>query len=197
MNKKSKKKSIHTTISERTYDLIEKYAKIKDENNKKIFGNKSHVIEKALELLEKQYNPEKNELQEIWNRTRNELNLVTVGKPTYLAYISGDYKQAYHQNIAIEVIEWYKRKEIDKLSVKETVEAIKTMWMAGNYFYKVDIEDGSKGLFHVTFYHDFQSKHFGEFWGTYFIELLKTQKNCEVEKFIRNESIILTIKQIE
>ncbi|NVM29326.1 MAG: hypothetical protein HWN65_10845 [Candidatus Helarchaeota archaeon] len=193
MSKKVKKISIHTTISESTYELIEKFTNMMGAKNKKIFRNKAAVIEEALKLLDQKLNPEKNDLQEIWNKSRNELNLVTVGKPTYLAYISGDHKKALHQNIAVEVIEWYKRKEIDELSVKEILESIKVMWMAGNYFYKVDIEVGSKGLFHVTFYHDFHSEKYSEFWGAYFSELLKTQRNCEVEKFVRIDSFILTV----
>jgi len=67
MSEKSKRKNIHTTISEESYEILTNYADSVDDNGNKIFGNQSKVIEKALELLDKHYNPEKNSLQEIWN----------------------------------------------------------------------------------------------------------------------------------
>lgn len=190
---KSERKSIHTTISNESYELLEKYATLEDKNNKKIFGNKSKVIEKALELLDKHYNPEKNESQETWNRIKEELNMVLVGKTTFLSYISGDYEKAFKKNIAIELIEWYKGKNIDDLTLHELLKSIKKIWLVANYFYKIDIEIGSKGTYQMSFYHDFHKKRFSDFWGNYFSELLRTQKECEVEFFSRNESLVLRI----
>lgn len=192
-NGKSVRKSIHTTISNESYELLEKYAALEDKNNQKIFGNKSKVIEQALELLDKHYNPEKNESQETWNRLKEELNMVLVGKTTFLSYISGDYEKAFKKNIAIELIEWYKGKNIDDLTLNELLLSIKNIWLVANYFYKIDIEIGSKGTYQMSFYHDFHKKRFSDFWGNYFSELLRTQKECEVEIFSRNESLVLRI----
>lgn len=192
-NGKSVRKSIHTTISNESYELLEKYAALEDKNNQKIFGNKSKVIEQALELLDKHYNPEKNESQETWNRLKEELNMVLVGKTTFLSYISGDYEKAFKKNIAIELIEWYKGKNIDDLTLNELLKSIKNIWLVANYFYKIDIEIGSKGTYQMSFYHDFHEKRFSDFWGNYFSELLRTQKGCEVETFSRNESLVLRI----
>ncbi len=186
-------KTIHTTISDKTNELLEKYAKLKDENQKIIFGNKKKVIEKALELLDKYYNPNKNDLKTIWNRARNELNMILVGKATFLAYISGDYEKAFKENIATDIIEWYKKKHIEELSLDELLESIKNIWLAANYFYKIDIEVGSKGTYQMSFYHDFHKKRFSDFWGKYFNELISHQKDCEIETFVRNESLVLRI----
>ena len=192
-NKKEKKLTIHTTISEKVNGILEKYADLKDSNNNKIYGTKSKVIERALELLDQYYYPEKSELQTIWNRARTELNMVLVGKRTYLSYISGDYKKAFRENIAIDIIEWYKNKNIVEMSLDELLDSIRNIWLSANYFFKIDIEVGSKGNYQMSFYHDFHSKRYSDFWGNYFSELLSHQKQCDVEIFARNESLILGI----
>jgi len=192
-NKREKKLTIHTTISEKVNEILEKYADLKDSNGKKIFGNKSKVIERALELLDQYYYPEKSDLQTIWNRARSELNMVIVGKRTYLSYISGDYKKAFRENIAIDIIEWYKNKNIVEMSLDELLDSIKNIWLSANYFYKIDIEVGSKGSYQMSFYHDFHSKRYSEFWGNYFSELISNQKPSGVEIFARIESLTLRI----
>ncbi len=191
---KSSKKTIHTTLSEESNEILDKFANLTDKNNQKIFGNKSKVLEKALELLDKSYNPEsKDELQAIWDRAKNELNMVLVGKTTYLAYLSGDYNKALEENIAIDIIEWYTRTRIEDMDLHNVLKAIKCVWLAANYFYQIEIEKGNKGSYQMSLYHDFHSKKYSEFWGNYFSRLLHNQKRCEVEIFPRNSSLILRI----
>ncbi|MFX1276684.1 MAG: hypothetical protein ACFFBP_09620 [Promethearchaeota archaeon] len=191
---KSSKKTIHTTLSEESSEILDKFADLTDKNNQKIFGNKSKVLEKALELLDKSYNPQnKDDLQAIWDRARNELNMVLVGKTTYLAYISGDYEKAFEENIAIDILEWYSRMSIEDMNLSELLEAIKNVWLAANYFYQIEIELGSKGSYQISFYHDLHSKKYSEFWGNYFSKLLHDQKKCDIEIFPRSSSLILRI----
>ena len=190
------KPTIHTTISEKHDKILDFYANLKDENNELIFGKKSKVIEKALDLLDSYYNPQKDNLQFIWNRARKELNMVLVGKRTFLSYISGNHQKALEENIAIDIIEWYKADRIENLDLKETLEAIKCIWLAANYFYKVDLEIGSKGSFQMTFYHDFHSEQYSSYWGKYFSALIENNKNVEVEIFARTSTLILRISPI-
>ncbi|MFX1276766.1 MAG: hypothetical protein ACFFAT_17225 [Promethearchaeota archaeon] len=184
---------LHTTISSETEEILNKYATLKDKNGKKIYGNKSRVIEKALDLLDKFHFPEKEHEQVIWNRAKNELKMLMVGKPTFLAYISGNYKQVYEDNIAIDIIEWYTQKNIEDLSIEATLNAIKDIWIAGNYFYDAKIEKGNKGSYIMLLYHDFQNKTYSEFWGNYFSLFLSRQKNCNVDYFIRTSFLRLVI----
>lgn len=193
MGNDGNRETVHTTISKEKYQMLKKYSEFEDENGEKIFGTMSKVIEYGLELVHMKFNPEKNKLQEIWNRARDELNMVLVGKTTYLSYISGDPLLAHEKNIAIEIIEWYKREKINELSPKEVIYAIKDIWLAANYFYKIDIAIGSKGTYQMTFYHDLHNIQYSEFWGTYFMSFLRFQKKCKVEIFARNESLILNI----
>ena len=48
--KKEKKLTIHTTISERSNEILDKLVEVKNDSDEKIYGNKSKVIEKALEF---------------------------------------------------------------------------------------------------------------------------------------------------
>ncbi|MBN1802409.1 MAG: hypothetical protein JW891_12935 [Candidatus Lokiarchaeota archaeon] len=192
-SKSTEKKTIHTTISEESSEILDKYASIEDENGEKIFGNKSKVIEKALELLDEYYTPQKGDMNTIWNRAREELNMVLVGKTTFLAYISGDHTKAFKENIAVDILEWYARMSIEDMDLMEIVESIRNVWLAANYFYKIDIEVGNKGSLQLSFYHDMHSLAYSEYWGRYFTTLLQKQKKCQVEMFPRSESLILRI----
>lgn len=192
--KMSDRESIHTTLSKEANSILEEYANKEDENTgEKIFGTKSKVLERALELLDQYYNPEKGTQHDIWVRAREELNMVLIGKTTYLSYITGGATLAQERNIAIDIIEWYKNEKIDSLTLGEILEAIKCIWLAANYFSKIEIDIGSKNTFQMTFYHDLHDDKYSEFWGKYFSELLKNTKNCEIEIFSRNMSLILNI----
>ncbi len=188
-----KKQTIHTTLSDKAINVLEKYQKLLDVNGIPIYPTKTNIIEEALELLDNHYNPSKNDLQTIWNRAKKELNMVLVGKKTFLAYISGDFKRAFQENIALEIVEWYQGKFINEMNLEDLLNAIKNVWLAANYFYKIDIEKGSKGSYQISFYHDFHSKEYSEYWGNYFSVLLQQHKKCEVEMFARNESLTLRI----
>ncbi|HMF31223.1 MAG TPA: hypothetical protein VKK79_07405 [Candidatus Lokiarchaeia archaeon] len=188
--------AIHTTLSGETYQLLEKYVNFQDAAGQLVYGNQSKVIEVALSLLDQHHNPEKGGLQAIWNRARGELNMLLVGKPTFLAYISGNYETAFEQNIAADILEWYTRKTIDEMTCREVLEGLKTIWLAANYFYNVEIEEGNRGSYTVSFYHDLQSLHYSEFWGKYFATFVERHQPCRVEIFARNAyfRLIVTLK---
>ncbi|GAF90979.1 unnamed protein product, partial [marine sediment metagenome] len=127
--KKSDRKGLHTTISKKSYDILEKYSKFKSKDGNLVFSNrKSNVIEFSLKLLEKYFTPDKTDNDLLAARFHKDLNMVTVGKPTFLAYISGNYKKAFEENIAIELVEWYKGKTVDELSTYDILESIKDLW---------------------------------------------------------------------
>ncbi|MHA1340265.1 MAG: hypothetical protein ACTSRZ_08745 [Promethearchaeota archaeon] len=190
------RKDIHTKLSQKHYQILEKYKFAKDKEGNYLFGNKaSKVLEFALELLESHLNPQINDLDTLSNRILKELNMVTVGKPTFLAYISGDYEKAYTQNVAIDVIEWFLKKPINQTSLEEILTAIQKCWSATHYFYNIDFEIDDKGIFRMYLYHDFHSKQYSEFWGKYFSILLKNTHNCNVEYYPRINSLILRIEQ--
>jgi hypothetical protein len=191
----NEKLHLHTTVLEKTKKLIEEYSNKEDENGEKVFGNQQKVIEKAIELLDHHYNPEKNDELTVWCRARGR-NMVIVGKTTFLAYISGKSEQAYTNNIAIEAIEWYLGKRIEDMSLEVFCQGIQGMWRAANYFYKITLEINDKGFIHMTFNHDLHHKKYSKFWAGYFESILKNNWKCEVDSFIRNESFYLIIKEL-
>nr|MDO8116151.1 hypothetical protein [Candidatus Sigynarchaeota archaeon] len=190
---KEPREHVHTTLSSNAIEILDRYENATGKNGEKIFGNKARVIERALEVLDEQYNPEKGDKQSTWERARDELNMVLVGKRTFLSYISGDFKKAFKENIAVEIIEWFKGKPVSDLTIDEILHAIMEIWTAANYFYKTDMETSEGGVFRVYLYHDFHEKRFSEYWGTYFKELLFELKHCNVEIFPRSELLILRV----
>jgi len=190
----SEKIHIHTTIPTHIKELIDKYSEMEDRDGNKIFGKKSKVIERALQLLDNYYNPKENDIEIIWCRAREELNMVLVGKTTFLSYISGNTKKAYKDNIAVEAVEWYNSKRIEEMDLDEFLMGLKGMWLVANYFRKIEIIKYDEGAIQMTFNHEL-TREYGKFWAGYFKSLLENNWNCSVQKSIRNESFYLIIKE--
>ncbi|MBN1801850.1 MAG: hypothetical protein JW891_10110 [Candidatus Lokiarchaeota archaeon] len=184
---------LHTTISMEKEVILDKLVKLLDKNGNEIYGNKSKVIEKALELLDNYHNPVNEKSQNIWNRGRNELKMVLISKKSFLGLLLGGFKQGFKENNALEIIEWYKQKRVDDMDVIELLRAIKDMWIASNLFYRIVIHKRTGGKYIMDFHHEFYSKEFGRFWGEYFKEFLSLHKFCKSEYIVRNSSLRLEI----
>ncbi len=187
------RQAIHTTLSEEAVTILDKYLKMKNDRGELVYGNQSKVIEVALDLLDKFHHPVQEDLQTIWNRARGELNMLLVGKATFLAYISGNYENAFEHNVAMDILEWYAKKTIDQMSCREILEGLKTIWMAANYFYKIEIEEKASGGFNVSFYHDLHEMRYSEYWGKYFATFIERHHPCKVEILPRNSYFRLNV----
>ncbi len=185
--KRSQKKSVHATISNESYDIVEQY---EDE-----YGSKSAVVDEAIKSLKRFKEPKMGDIREIWCRARDELNMVLVGKTTFLTYIKGKIDKVFTKNIAVEVIEWFLGKRIDEMDLEEFLYGLKGMWEVANYFYKIELDKNEKGVFQMKFNHDL-TKSYSNYWAKYFETLIKNHWKCTVDPFIRNESFYLIIKEI-
>lgn len=167
----TKKVQLHARISKDTYKLIDDLAED--------YGSKSKVIEKAVDFFKK-YKKNWDREQQIWNRARREMDMLLVGRTTFQSYISGNHETAWEENIATKVIEWITGKQLSDLSLLETLNAIKDMWMAANYFTHIDIKQnvGNKTVV-MTFYHTL-NQNYGQFWANYFKTWLENNKECEI-----------------
>lgn len=183
---KNKKKSVHATISDKSYNILEQYAEE--------FGSKSAVVDESLKILKKFKEPHMQDQRSIWCRAKDELKMFLVGKTTFLNYIKGEVDEAYTKNIAVEAIEWYLGKMIGEMTLIEFLEGLKGMWEVANYFYHIDLEKNKKGTFQMRFNHDL-TNDYSRFWAGYFEKLLKDNWGCFVESFIRNESFYLIIRE--
>ncbi|MFW9772722.1 MAG: hypothetical protein ACFFEO_11255, partial [Candidatus Thorarchaeota archaeon] len=65
---------------------------------KEEFGSKSAVVDAAIKTLKKNKEPKLEEQRKIWCRARDELNMLLVGKTTFLNYIKGNVEEAYTKN---------------------------------------------------------------------------------------------------
>lgn len=184
--KKEHKKAVHATISDDSYTILEKY--------EQEFGSKSAVVDASIKSFEKLRQPYLHENKKIWCRAREELNMVLVGKTTLLSYITGKKEEVFTANIAIESIEWYLGKRKEEMHLEEFLVGLKGMWLVANYFYNIEFEKSEKGVFQMKFNHDL-TKNYSRFWAEYFENLLINEWNCSIDKFIRNESFYLIIKE--
>ncbi|MHA2184531.1 MAG: hypothetical protein ACXAAI_05965 [Promethearchaeota archaeon] len=158
------------------------------------FGSKSAVVDTALKALKQVKEPRLADRRKIWCRARDELNMLLVGKTTFLSYIKGNVEEAFTKNIAVESIEWYLGKRIESMDLQEFLEGLKGMWQVANYFFNIELEKNKKGTFQMRFNHDL-TKDYSIFWAQYFEKLLVDNWGCFVEAFIRNESFYLIIRE--
>jgi len=177
-------KHLHTTISEETFEKIRSLSKK--------YGNHSKTIEKAIDLLELHEGlaiPEnKQDLDPdmIWGFMRSELNMVAVGKTTFLSYIDDIPEKAILNNIATEIIEWfYNYKKLTDLSLEEVIKAIKIIWMSANYFRSVRCERVGAGQYKMVFTHDLNDLKYSQYWGKYFQTFFETKLGKEVKILCR------------
>lgn len=184
--RKGYKKSVHATISHESYEILQQF--------EEEFGSKSAVVDAAIKSLKKFKEPQLEDQGRIWSRAREELNMVLVGKTTFLNYIKGEVEEAFTKNIAVESIEWYLGKRIELMKLQEFLNGLKGMWQVANYFYNIDLEKNDKGTFQMRFNHDL-TKEYSDFWARYFEKLLKDNWRCFVEAFIRIESFYLIVRE--
>ena len=163
IERKGQKNSVHATISPESYEILQQY---KDE-----FGSKSAVVDAALKALKQIKEPRLADRRKIWCRARDELNMLLVGKTTFLSYIKGNVEEAYTKNIAVESIEWYLGERIENMDLQEFLEGLKGMWQVANYFFNIELEKNKKGTFQMRFNHDL-TKDYSIFWAQYFEKLL-------------------------
>ena len=78
-------------------------------------------------------------------------------------------------------------------TVDTLLNAIKDMWIAGNYFTQVTIDKGEEYDYEIKFYHS-MNKNFSEFWANYFKSWLERNMGVKVDFILRNEAFYLKIK---
>ncbi len=186
IQKKKLKKSVHATISNESVDIIQKY--------EKEYGSRSAVVDEALKILKIYREPHNSEIKDLWCRARDELNMVLVGKTTFLSYLKGNLQEVFKNNIALEVIEWYIGKRKEEMNLEEFLNGLIGMWQVANYFYKIELDKNKDGVFQIKFNHDL-IRDYSEYWSDYFKNLLENNWNCFVEPFVRNESFYLIISE--
>ena len=187
-SKESPKKSVHATISNDAFSIVEEF--------EEEYGSKSAVVDEAIKILKKFKEPHLGTIKEMWCRARDELNMVLVGKTTFLSYIKSKYGEAIKKNIAVEVIEWFLGKRKEEINLEEFIKGLTGMWQVANYFYKINLEKNENGTFQIRFNHDL-TREYSSYWVEYFETVLKDNWNCTVDSFIRNESFYLIIKELK
>ena len=200
---KSQKRHIHTTISNSTYDILKKLSLN--------YGSISKVIEEAVDLLKVREHLlediKKSDLDEyrLWHLMKYDFNMCAIGRTTFMSFIDKIPTEPQENNNCIDLVEWfYDNHPITKLTLYEILLAIKEIWIAGNYFWKIQIkitdETKKKPLhaqkFEISFYHHFNQIKYGKYWSEYFKTVLEKEPiNCKCEILLRNENFTMIISK--
>ncbi len=196
------RKHIHTTVSSKTYKMIETLA-VK-------YGTKQNVIEEAVKQLQiKNHNLDQLRKQDLdtfqlWDLMRDDFKMMAVARRTFLSYIAEIPDEPIKNNNALELIEWYyDNTNISDLSLFQILVGIKNLWLAGNYFRKVDIKSPAKleplkaKEFQMIFSHDFDDVRYGKYWAQYFKFVLEQSPiEVKVDFQTRHQSFYLDVKKI-
>lgn len=201
MTKKTVKRHLHTTISPEVYETIEQLAHD--------YGTKQNVIESAITLLQvrhhmvDQLNKQELDPYQLWHLMKSDFNMMAVARRTFLSYIKQIPEEPIQNNNALELIEWYyDNTPIKDLNLYQILEGIRNLWIAGNYFRKIDIQimEGKDKLqattFKMIFSHDFDAEQYGKYWAQYFKYVLELPSvGSKVEYSTRNQSFYMEIQK--
>ena len=175
------RKHIHTTVSEKTYDILNNLALSS-------YGSVSNVIEQAVDLiiirdhLLDDVNKSKLDAYKLWHLMRSDFSMVAVGRTTFMSLIDKIPTEPQENNNCIELIEWYyNNKTISTLTLHEILVAIRSIWIAGNYFEKIQLkqQDESENIkkygkkFEIAFFHNYNQIKYGKYWSQYFKTVLE------------------------
>lgn len=207
---REKSYSLHSKISENYRSKIKKMS-LK-------YGSIQKVIEEAVDLLQvKCAMEDKFEKEKIERSTMdeyrlshlmlNDFKMMAVGRRTFLSYIESIPDAPIHENNAVELIEWFydHKFHITALSLFQILDAIKKLWIAGNYFTGCQIQalDGDKSQsskkFKVIFTHDFNGKKYGLYWSKYFTYVLSNPPNDFIvsDLVVRNQSFYFFVQETQ
>jgi hypothetical protein len=184
------------SMSPEIFAIFEKY--------KNTYTNELKIIEEGVRLLDKQKSPGISEDLELWCRTRDEMQMMLIGKTTFKELLIAaetpeeSLDRPIKRNIALDVILWYTGKPIKTLSLEEIIMSIKRMWIVANYFYYIEIKKESEDQYHLIFKHD-QDKNYSNYWLRYFTEVFNSTDlsfKCSVEGEAFDETLSLTIKML-
>ena len=184
---KIEKVDIHTKIWPRDQRLLKQLA-LK-------YGNIQKVVEEAIQLLrikesmrdeeiKKEIKINKIDLYPLSHLMLQERRMVAVGRTTFSSFIESIPTRPIEDNNASELIEWfYNDRPLDQLSLFEILQAIRSLWISGNYFIQIDIQSlpDYPQAYKIIFSHDFD-KVYGQYWTKYFKYFLSHEPlNFEIQ----------------
>ena len=208
---KDEGKTIHSIIEEaiKIYDdlySISPEVQAILENYKTESGSKIKKMEEAITLLNSDKNRPRSEDLDLWVRAKEERDMMLIGKITFNQLIAAaeepkdSLKKPQKKNNAIDVILWYNRKGITRLTLKEIILAIQKMWVISNYFIRIDV-DQSGDTYYMTFIHA-QDNRFSRYWLGYFKVLFNylneskdVQFKCGFEGQAFGQTVSITIRE--
>ena len=179
------------SISPEILAIIENYKESKEPN--------ITFIERAI----KYFGDQKNVDRDLWNRARDEMKMMLIGKTTFNQLIRAaeaprdSLEKPYKKNVGIDLILWYNdSRPLKSLSMEEIINTVQKLWKVANYFHTIDVNKENEDQFHLLFRHR-QNKRYGTYWLGYFTELFTSEKmpfKCNVEGQAFDESISMSIK---
>jgi len=168
------------------------------------YGNAQKVIEEAIWILDEKENPEEAEDLELWCRAREELQMMLIGQISFRELLIAaempeeSLDRVVKRNIALDLILWYTRKPIRKLTLREIINAIKKVWIVANYFHYIEVKKETEDHYHLIFKHH-QDKGYSNYWYRCFKELFQSSDlsfKCSVEGEFFDETLSLTISKL-
>ena len=211
--KKEESKTISGIIEE-AIDIYDKYYSMSPDafaildKYKDNYENDLKLIEEALRLYDKQKNPELAGDLDLWVRAREERDMMLIGKTTFNQLItaaetpSDSLKTPQKKNNAIDVILWFTRKPITRLTLKEIILAIQKMWVISNYFIRIDVDQPSEDTYYISFFHA-QDERYSRYWLGYFEVLfnyLNESKDvpfkCGFEGQAFGQTLSITVREL-
>ncbi|WP_290597796.1 MULTISPECIES: hypothetical protein [unclassified Archaeoglobus] len=184
----SAKRHIHTTIK---HELYQKIVDLSQKRGERL----NEVIEKAIERYF-QNSAELKKLNEI-DKLRIEvfevMDVCIISKEQLRAIFENGPDSAIKNNANEIAVEWVASKPLDKLTLKEAIEAIEKIWLVCDRIRKLETiehEDGSISLF---FFSKMASSKIDEIWGKQLKYFFEKNFDVSVSLELRSQGFVLRL----
>lgn len=181
----SVKKHIHTTIKP------ELYQKIVDLSQKR--GERlNEVIEKAVEHY-LHASPEMSEIDRLRVEVFKVMDVCIISKEQLRAIFESGPESAIENNANEIAVEWITSKPLEKLTLKEAIEAIEKIWFVCDRIRKLEIVEHKDGSISLFFFSKMASSKIDEIWGRQLKYFFEKNFGVSVTLSLRSQGFILKI----
>ena len=185
------RRHLHTTVNHETFEKLDELRK---ETGKPI----GRILDELIGSINTEMGTEGirqlNYIENLIIKAFRELDVCIISKEQLEVLVEGKVDEAITTNANEFAIEWLYSRPIDKLTLEEVVEGIKTIWLACNRVRKVETVQKDSSIV-LIFHSTLKSKKIDELFCRQLKHLFEQYFDVSVEYKLRSQGYIIVINK--
>lgn len=185
------RRHLHTTVNSETF---EKLNRLRRETGKPIGRILDELVSSINAELGTDGIRQLNYIENLIIKAFRELDICIISKEQLEVLVEGRVDEAVTTNANEFAIEWLYSRPIDKLSLEDVIEGIKTIWLACNRVRKIETVEKDNSIV-LIFHSTLKSKKIDELFCRQLKHLFEQYFDVSVEYKLRSQGYILVINK--